>query len=136
MALETLKGIETIDGYNVIVMDELREKQPDLFDEGGGMDYKKFEKSIRPNFPVQIRHDKNSISFTIQNGPEKEAGKNGCQVDTIIKAATIMLDGLNSQFPCRENAIALTKLQEACMWLGARKLRRMAQGIEGTSNEV
>ena len=35
-------------------------------------------------------------------------------------------------FACRENAIALTKIEEALMWLQSRTRARMARGVEGT----
>ena len=133
MALETLKGIEKIGGFNVVVMDALREQFPEKFNESGAMDYKWFEKDIRPHNFVYIRHDVNSLSFTIQNGPIKETGVNGCQVDTVIEAAKIMLEGLNKKFPCRENACAITKLDEALHWLIARKRDRETRFVEGTA---
>lgn len=37
-------------------------------------------------------------------------------------------------FACRENAIALTHLEEALMWLQKRTRARMARGVEGTLN--
>jgi hypothetical protein len=131
MALETLKGIKNIGGYNVVVMDELREKYPSKFNESGAMDYKWFEADIRPYNFVYVRHDVNSISFTIQNGPIKENGVNGCQVDTLIETARVIIEGLNKNFPCRENSIALTKLDEALLWLGKRKADREKRGVEG-----
>lgn len=134
MSLETLKGVEKIGGFDVVVMDELRAKYPEKFVETGAMDYKWFEKEIRPTNFVYVRHDVNSLSFTIQNGPIKEKGVNGCQVDTIIEAAKIMIEGLNKQFPCRENALAITKLDEALHWLEHRKRDREARGVEGTSS--
>ena len=135
MSLKTLKGIEKIDGFNVVVMDELRNKFPEKFNDSGSMDYKWFEKEIRPINFVYVRHDVNSVSFTIQNGPIKEVGVNGCQVDTIISTATAILKGLNSEFPCRENSIAITKLEEAIMWLKARKADRESRNVEGTSQK-
>lgn len=39
------------------------------------------------------------------------------------------------QFQCRENAIALTHLEEALMWLQKRTRDRMARGVEGTYNK-
>ena len=63
MALETLKGIRIIQGEPVIHMDDLRKKHPEMFNESGQMDYARFEKEIRPQYPIQIRHDKNLISF-------------------------------------------------------------------------
>lgn len=133
MALETLKGVEQIGGFDVVVMDELREKYPAKFNPSGAMDYNWFEKEIRPHNFVYVRHDVNSLSFTLQNGPVKEHGVNGCQVDTVIAAAKAILDGLNKQFPCCENSLAITKLDEALHWLEHRKRDRQTRGVEGTS---
>lgn len=131
MALETLKDVKKIGDFDVVVMDELKTLHPDKFNESGAMDYKWFEKDIRPNNFIYVRHDVNSLSFTIQNGPVKEHGVNGCQVDTVIETAKLIIEGLNKNFPCRENAIALTKLDEALMWLDKRKKDRVARNVEG-----
>lgn len=132
MALETLKGVTKIGGFDVVVMDELRLQYPDKFNESGSMDYKWFEKDIRPNNFVYVRHDVNSLSFTLQSGPVQAAGGvNGCQVDTVIEAAKTILEGLNKKFPCRENACAITKLDEALHWLEARKRDRVSRAVEG-----
>jgi len=133
MAIETLNSVEKIDGFNVVVMDDLREKQPELFRPDGSMIYHEFEKRIRPTNFIYLRNDVNSLSFTIQNGPVKEKGVNGCQVDTLIAAAKVILEGLNKSIPCRENSIAITKLDEALHWLKHRKADREARGVEGTT---
>jgi len=133
MALETLKNVEEIGGFKLIDMGALKEKHPEKFNESGSMDYKWFEADVRPHNFVYVRHDVNSISFTIQNGPIKENGLNGCQVDTIIETAKVMLEGLNKQFPCRENSSAITKLDEALMWLDKRKKDREKRNVEGLS---
>lgn len=135
MALETLKGIKEIGGYKVLVMDELKERMPELFNEDGAMDWKVFERDIRPNHFIYVRNDKNSLSFTIQNGPVKEVGVNGCQVNTVIAAAKVILEGLNKKFPCRENSIAITKLDEAIHWLDHRTKDREERGVEGHSKK-
>ena len=131
MALETFKNVKEIGGFKVVVMDELRDQYPEKFNESGSMNYEWFEKDIRPNNFVYVRHDVNSISFTIQNGPVKENGVNGCQVDTIIEATKTILGGFNAKFPCRENSIAITKLDEALMWLEKRTKDRTTRGVEG-----
>lgn len=131
MALETLKGIKHLDGFDVVVMDELREKYPEKFNESGAMDYAWFEKDIRPNNFIYLRHDKNSISFTLQNGPIKENGVNGCQVDTLIAAVMEIMTALDRRFPCHENAQALYSLRSAYDWLKQRKLNREQRGVEG-----
>lgn len=131
MALETLKGVESVGGFKVVVMDELREKFPEKFNESGAMDWKWFEADIRPTSFIYVRNDKNSLSFTIQNGPVLEHGVNGCQVDTVIETAKLILEGLNKNFPSRENSAAITKLDEALMWLDKRKKDRQSRGVEG-----
>ena len=131
MALETLKGVEKIDGFEVVVMDELKSKFPEKFNESGAMDYKWFEKEIRPNNFIYVRHDVNSIAFTIQKGPIKENGVNGCQVDTIVAAAALIIEGLNKNFPCAENDKALECLAGAINALKERKINREARGVEG-----
>lgn len=133
MALETLKNIKHLAGFDVVVMDDLREKHPERFTPTGAMDHVWFERDIRPHHFIYIRHDKNSLSFTIQNGPVKEFGKNGCQVDSIIDAAKHILQGLNGIVPSRETSMAITKLDEALMWLEKRTKDRNARGVEGTS---
>lgn len=133
MALETLKGVTEINGEKIVVMDELREQYPERFTETGAMDHKWFEETIRPNSFIYVRHDKNSLSFTIQNGPIKEAGKNGCQVEDVVAVAKHIVEQLNAKFPCRENAMMITKLDEALMWSKQRTANRMARQVEGQS---
>ena len=40
--------------------------------------------------------------------------------------------GLNEKIPCRQNSLAITKLEEARMWLLNRTLERRTRGVEGT----
>lgn len=69
-----------------------------------------------------------------QKGPIKECGINGCHNEDLI---AIVIDRLQcfqeSEFKCRENAIAITKLEEALMWLRKRTDDRAKRGVEGTS---
>lgn len=133
--IETLKGIRKIDDFDVVVMDDLRERFPEKFNESGAMDWAWFEKDIRPNHFIYVRHDKNSLSFTLQNGPIKEAGVNGCQVDTIMYAALEILHGLHAKFPCVENERAISSLADAIKHLADRRANREARGVEGTSQK-
>lgn len=135
MALETLAGVTEIGGFQVVIMDELRAKYPEKFNESGAMDYKWFESEIRPTNFIYVRHDVNSISFTLQNGPIKEVGVNGCQVDTIIYAAKMILEGLNAKYPCKENDEAIDSLCHALNVLEERTKNRQARGVEGTSTQ-
>jgi len=133
MALSTLKGVEKLGEFDVVVMDELREKYPEQFTESGAMQWEWFENTIRPSNFVYVRHDKNSIAFTLQNGPVKEQGVNGCQVDTIIYAARAILEGFQKEFPCDENKLAILGLSTAIEALKSRTRNREARGVEGIS---
>jgi len=133
MALETLKGIKKIGKFDLIIMDELREIYPDKFNESGSMNYQWFEKDIRPNYFIYIRNDKNSISFTLQNGPIKEVGVNGCQVDELIEVAREIIKGFDSKFPSDENKICVAHLDMAMAALSRRTSDRVFRKVEGHS---
>ena len=71
------------------------------------------------------------ISF--QNGPIKEAGVNGVMNEDLIAIVIDRMRGFQSgDYKCRDNALALTKLEEALMWLNNRTAGREARGVEGT----
>jgi hypothetical protein len=54
-------------------------------------------------------------------------------VENVIYAALQRIQHYqDGAFKCRENAIAITKLEEALLWLGSRTARREAQQVEGT----
>lgn len=133
MCLETLEGVESIGGFEVVCMDDLRFLFPEKFNESGAMDWHWFEAEIRPRKHIFLRKDKNSLSFTLQNGPIKEVGVNGCQIETVIEAAKIIIERLNQKFPCYENVRAMEGLSDALIALADRKAKREARGVEGKS---
>lgn len=69
-----------------------------------------------------------------QEGSMKDEGTsiNGISNESLL---AIVLDRLQSyqsgSFSCRENAIAITKLEETLMWLHSRTKERINKGIEG-----
>lgn len=128
----TLKQTTHINGKEICVMDDLREKFPEKFNESGSMDYKWFESEIRPNFNIYLRHDVDSLTFNMLTKPAKEGGDlNKCQLTDLISTALIMIKYLNKDYPCRENAITITKLEEALMWQEKRTKDRVERGVEG-----
>jgi hypothetical protein len=77
------------------------------------------------------------LSIDWQNGPlgrgDERIPPNGAFVETVIYAALQRIEHYQSgQFKCRENALAITKLEEALHWLNARTNRREQQNVEGT----
>jgi len=72
-----------------------------------------------------------------QDGPlgrgEERKAPNGAFVETVISAAKQRLEFFQAnKFSCRENAIAITKLEEALMWLEKRTKDREERQVEGT----
>jgi hypothetical protein len=90
------------------------------------------------NNPSRTNAQGYSASFSrllvlFQNGPIPEAGVNGVTHEALL---AIVADRLRSfqagPYACRENALALTKIEEALHWLHHRTRARMARGVEGT----
>lgn len=73
------------------------------------------------------------VVISFQKGPITEHGVNGMTHEVLLE---IVIDRLRSfqagSFACRENALALTKLEEAQQWLLSRTRARMVRGVEGT----
>jgi hypothetical protein len=68
-----------------------------------------------------------------QEGPILEAGVNGvCNEDLIAMVITRLEHFNESPFRCRENSMAITKLEEALLWLRKRTMGREQRGVEGT----
>lgn len=68
-----------------------------------------------------------------QEGPIKECGINGVMNEDLITMCICRLEHFQkSEFACRENAVAITKLEEALMWLRKRTVGREKRGVEGT----
>ena len=77
------------------------------------------------------------ISISWQNGPlgrgADRSEPNGAFVEGVIAAALDRLQYYqSSKFKCRENALAITKLEEALHWCQHRTADREARDVEGT----
>lgn len=58
--------------------------------------------------------------------------RNGTTNEELIEVLLDRLRTINAQVPCRENSLAITKLEEANHWLEARTRNRQSRGVEGT----
>ena len=76
-----------------------------------------------------------SVKFTIQDGPIKEVGINGCQAVDMLEFVKELFNSLNRDFPCRENSLTITKLEEAIHWQDARTKDRENRNVEGRSEK-
>lgn len=86
-------------------------------------DFNKLWNSVydKPSFAAKEIKDGDFI--TVQNGTTNEEVLS-VVINRIIK--------INKVVPCRENSIAITKLEEALMWLNKRTEGREARGVYGT----
>ena len=73
-----------------------------------------------------------TLHIQFQHGPVGENGVNGVQNEDVLGLLVMRLRALNARVPCRENSIAITKIEEAIHWLEHRTAARVAQGVEGT----
>ena len=88
-----------------------------------------------PSEREDIGLDNPYAKISFQKGPIKENGVNGCHNEDLIAIVIDRLQHLNQgDFPCRENSIAITKLEEALLWLNKRTADRIKRGVEGTHN--
>lgn len=55
----------------------------------------------------------------------------GTTNEEVIEVLIDRLNFLQSKFPCRENAIVITKLEESLMWLNKRTADRIKRNVEG-----
>ena len=76
-----------------------------------------------------------NLDIKFQDGAIKENGENGVQFTALIEIALEILKKLNNSFPCRENGITITKLEEALMWQESRTKEREKRRVEGYSKK-
>jgi len=81
---------------------------------------------------IEPKKPRDFINIKFQEGTVLENGVNGAQIEDVIEVLIERLQGFQKgKFSCRENALAITKLQEARMWLEEHTRNRRKQGVEG-----
>lgn len=94
-----------------------------------------------------VREAISALDIVFQNGPIKEAGVTGVTNESVLAVVIDRLRGFQhkrkedgsfdfnsrGEFACRENAVALTHLEDALLWLQKRTRDRLARGVEGTN---
>lgn len=81
-----------------------------------------------------------TIQFIEKEGVKDDKGyftgelitiNDGTTNEEVIEMLINRLTFLNNKFPCRENALAITKLEESLFWLEKRTKNREKRGVEG-----
>ena len=83
------------------------------------------------NFGEIVLNGDHMVKIQFQRGPVGENGINGVQNEQVIELLLERLRDLNTKFPCRENALAITNIEQGLMWLRRRTELRVLQGVEG-----
>jgi|GEM_PF-799604 len=78
---------------------------------------------------------KEVLRIKFQTGGTATTERNGVFIEDLLIVAYAKLAGYNRELPCRENSVALTKIEEAIMWLANRKAEREARGVYGTEEK-
>ena len=55
----------------------------------------------------------------------------GTTNEEVLEVLIDRMNYLQAKFPCRENAIVITKLEESLMWLNKRTADRVTRNVEG-----
>jgi hypothetical protein len=77
------------------------------------------------------------VEIAFQHGPRNEPNSTPGVLDTdLLEIVRDRLKGFQSgEFACRENACALTHIEEALMWMNKRVTDRAQRGVLGTNNK-
>lgn len=65
------------------------------------------------------------------NSTELVTVNDGTTNEEVLAVLIDRMKSLNAKFPCRENSIVITKLEESLMWLEKRTADRLKRGAEG-----
>lgn len=124
--------MHTIEGHKVNPANDLITVT--VADEPGpGGAHHRYIVELPPPEDPDLRAHPLTYVFEFQNGAISEVGVNGLTHEVLLSIVEDRLLAFQrGPYACRENALALTKLQEAIMWLKERTRARMQRGVEGT----
>lgn len=89
------------------------------------------------NHEYIVMCDDTPVEIPFQNGPRSEEGSIRGILDVdLLEIVRDRLKGFQSgEFSCRENACALTHIEEALMWMNKRVTDRAQRGVLGTNSK-
>lgn len=86
-----------------------------------------FENKENPGQVIQFIHKEPKT----ESPSELNTISDGTTNEEILEVLIDRMNFLQSKFPCRENAIVITKLEESLMWLNKRTQDRIKRNVEG-----
>lgn len=94
--------------------------------------FNQFNIDVKINDPF-IEIGPSEVKFKIQNGPIKECGVNGTQIDSLLKVYVEILKIFNCDFPSKFNIKTIEFVELALKEQENRKKDREKRGVEGKS---
>lgn len=93
----------------------------------------KITRSGPDEYSIGIDQTPDVLKIVFQHGPIPTVGVNGLSIESLLAICADRLECFQSgEFACRENALAITKIEESLHWLHARTRDRVARGVEGS----
>jgi hypothetical protein len=86
-----------------------------------------FENPSEPGQQIQFIHKEPKK----EGFPEMVTINDGTTNESLLEVLIDRMIFLQLKFPCRENAIVITKLEESLMWLNKRTADRVSRQVEG-----
>ncbi len=86
-----------------------------------------FENKEEPGQILQFIH-KEPVE---EGSTELKTISDGTTNEELLEVLIDRMNFLNAKFPCRENAVAITHLDTALLWLGKRTADRIKRSVEG-----
>lgn len=84
---------------------------------------------------IQEINGRRVLDIKFQTGGTATTERNGIFIEDLLIIAQAKLNEYNKQLPCRENQLAMDKIDEAILWLTYRKTEREHRGVYGTEKE-
>ena len=83
---------------------------------------------------VKVSNSTALASIRFQNGATQETEINGIFMEDLLHIVKDRLEGFNQgKWSCKENSMAITKIEEALLWLNKRTADRKDSGKYGSS---
>ena len=106
--------------------------------EGHTYELSNFENKDEKGQTLQFIHKEPKVTpimvddkFSVGHTTELQTLSDGTTNEEVLEVLIDRMGYLQSKFPCRENAIVITKLEESLMWLNKRTADRVKRNVEG-----
>lgn len=90
-----------------------------------------FDKVNEPGQELQFIEKRPYLTADADPKPAMETVNDGTTNEAVLEVLINRLQFLNAKFPCRENAIVITHLETALLFLEKRTRDRQARGVDG-----